>query len=377
MMPVTSLALALGCVVSADADAPIRTSELCELLAHQYAAMDGVALRFTIESHYGKGSPMPPDESMLGPQTLTSRHLIETLRTGDRYRIDDDFTFRTLDEGVEEFWPGRKISTWDGLEYRTLRCNLEKPDTGVLDIRLEPAPDVFAGYFMTWQGWWLLHGPDRIGFVELMGRDDLHEPELLSDGRTRWNVGPMAPDIVILARRVPDGIELDEAHFRWYRNNEAATRDDADLTTTMIFDFGPLRKNDIATLPSSCTVRVGNWKGRGPEHDSWGFARIDLIELNTPNADASSFCEPPRPESSIIDQRYRIAYDQGSNTINVDGRILKTHQEVRGDAVGDELEFWVQRGQWVDTIEPVGADTSRPAAPSATASPDPTASDED
>ena len=355
--------LVLWCLASADI--PIETSQLCDVLARQHAALESVTLRFTIESHYGKGSPMPPDASLLGPDTLTSRHVIETLRTGDCYRVDDDFTFRTVDDGLEEFWDGRTITTWDGVECRSFRCNLKKPSAGVLDIRIDPGPDVFAEYFMTWQGWWLLHGPERISFVDLLGRDDVRGPDLLSDGRTRWKIGPWpiskAQEIVILARRAPNGIELDEAHFRVYADNEALTGTDADLRATSIFEFGPLDGNASTRLPGSCTVKLGHWRGRGAEHDFWGFARIELMAVDPAVADDWPFRMAPRPHSSIIDQRYRIAYDQGAQTINIDGRILQTHQPVHGDVVGHELEWWVQRGQWLDSIEPVTERAPSPA----------------
>ncbi len=356
-------ALLVSLAAAAPQPMPISTAELCELLSRQREATDGLTIRFNVESHYGKGSSNPPAEHLLGPKTLTQQHTVESLRIGDCYRVNDDFVYRTVDEGVEEFTKMQKVMTWNGVECRVLMRPPETPDAGFLSISAEPASDVFAQFYMTWQGWWLVQGPERVGFIDLLQRGDVQGPELLSDGKTRWRFGPnpisKANEIFILARRVGDDIELAEAHFRIYSEG-IVTGNDADLTTTTIFEFGPVRKDRGEALPGTCVGKSCFWMQRGSENDFWSYARIDLTSVERAVVNDTTFREPPGPKSGVGDQRYRIAYDQGSQYITVDGRVLKTHEPVHGDSVGHQLEWWVERGSWDDVPKQAATQSAKP-----------------
>jgi len=78
--------------------------------------------------------------------------------------------------------------------------------------------------------------------------------------------------------------------------------------------------------------------------DAWAYDEVRVVNVVKAQPKPDTFRIAVGDKQTIIDNRYRIAYTQGEEHLNLDGRALLVSEPLNGD-VGQKLEWWVAHGE--------------------------------
>jgi len=354
------------------ADGIIQTDELRKSLHEQHASLQNVQVEL-VQSHYvGHGTAVMPER---GPQqtdlVYRTRHTATV--SHERYRLETEFLESALVHQVGM----RTVATWDGVEARTLTVDgplAETPGKEFLkldvDFHARPTMAHYAESYLSLLGWSVLQHPGMMSYADWLDVDGVTGPELMSDGTSRW-VCPMPgsndrSEVVLIASRAQGRIALVRAELNIYKNGHQGDRDRV-LIQPHVVKFGPLQEIDGAIIPSEITVyqqQFHSIAGHDAE-DVWGFDKVTVIGAKKiRNPEKSHFRIAVGINQTIIDSRYRIVYEHGKTSVNLDGRLLSVSEPLRGD-VGANLEWWVEHG----TLGPIGSHVAESNPPAGGSSP--------
>lgn len=118
--------------------------------------------------------------------------------------------------------------TWDGMEARSKTDDPERwrGFNGV--INATPPEGHYLGFVLTWQGWWIFHLDQQLGFVDLLA--ETSPGELSASGETIWCAAVPKranAEIRISARRVDGEVRLTWAEFNAYQSHAKNRRSQA------------------------------------------------------------------------------------------------------------------------------------------------------
>jgi hypothetical protein len=370
-MMIASLTIpCLTCAMSIAAGDPdgeaISTKEMVAALERQLHALDSMSVSFATEEYsgFGAGSPGPDGVRATDFKLATTGSAI---RLGPMYRIEL-VTTRACD-GLATLVGDGAIFTSNGAQGRQV-VRRQREHVLISD----PAP-VFHRHelFHQWLGWNVQNFRVPATYADILGTAVVDGPTLEPDGRTRWRCVPTwsrepCLEVVFWAESRGEPMLVEVALVGYasgvdVRKLEWRTLDEARMSAPRPEVWGSVRFDDRrveigdSTLAAGAIVAGHHFRDR-PEDEFWGWYRVELREVEPASIDEATFLEPIRtPDATVVDDRYRIAYDLGSTKINIDGRILRTHIPVEGD-VGARLEWWIRNGSFVPVPEVPGPEDS-------------------
>jgi hypothetical protein len=152
-------------------------------------------------------------------------------------------------------------------------------------------------------------------------------------------------DIVLRAERNGRRILLRSVEQRVFRSPETfASRDESGLLTRSRIEYSGAPHEQ---LPLYSGARLVNRHYRDDPQDAfWGVADIKLLDARSVDHPPDAFLARFTEDSIVADTRLNVAYQLGTDTINIDGRLLKTHEPVTGD-VAERLGWWVSHGHFI------------------------------
>lgn len=330
----------------------ISTEEICDYLAAQQRALKESTVHFDVAHYFGRGSRVPPKGGPR-PEHLVYSAICSTILHGDNYRLQKTYT--ATNANLRALLGADEIMTWDGAEARSVKRYPDESSAELFQIDAKPPKTHYMELYLTWQGWWVLQFPERLSYADLLHSDGVVGPELLPDERTRWrcpfqDVPITEMEIVIVAKRVKGEIELSEVELRFYKDPTKG-KDDENLRVSHRVTFGTTRKDSGQLLPSTATL-IQSHRRENPADEFWMVTEVALrsVERSKSITD-QTFREPIGPVATVVDSRLRIAYRIGEKALNLDGRLLETHEPVHGD-VGANLEWWVAHGKLAPLRDP-------------------------
>jgi hypothetical protein len=341
----------------------ISTDEMIAHLSQQLDALDGLTLYFTQRQYSGLGASDPP-EGGPGPDDFKLECEFKSVISGERYRIESQVIEQS--KAFEGAGDQLQILTWNGEQarIRLYSPNGALHDSGQIDS--EPTRTVFIEPHMTWQGWWVFQTMERTSYLDLMRSGTLEGPKLLDDGRTSWRAFYQDSRNLmfeLIGRRVDDRVELAEAALNAFP--EESWEEGATPLARFTIRFDPIRVEKGEPI-SPRAVMTTHHNQEEPADRIWGSTEVILDHVEREPISDETFYVEFASTAAVSDARYRIAYELGDTLINVDGRLLRTHEPVHGD-VGAQLASWVEQGEFVaeeDVMEELGADASDSAATS-------------
>lgn len=329
----------------------ISTEELRASLLKRQNAQDSMRIEFTDQSYHGRGRPCAPEQlgeaDLICERRCVVHHAVTSFRSAETYeQVGDRLQGRAND---------LDILTWNGIEARRFGRPGAEGGKAYLTIMAEPDLGFAIDHYMTWLGWWVFSNMGKHSLVDVLDLETTTGPVLLADGRTQWrgSYAPHAAEFLLTAARIDGEVRLVEAEVRNYYGGEIVA-DEGMIQNAARFEFSEFGDGQ-AGLPGRAEVHVCFWRMGHPkdssEADFWGRTSIKLIGATPAECTPETFKVLQQDAASIVDERFQVAYDVGSRFITVDGRVLKTHEPVTRDDVGQNLDWWVSRGTWVDAEE--------------------------
>ena len=354
-----TLACVLGFVQGPQAASrePITTEDLCQALCAQQEALDGLLLRFDVEHFYGAGTAMPPPE---GPRSEHFSFLSRNtaLVAGAKYRLEKVYVKTT--ESLQGLVGDYSLYTWDGVVSRSIRRDADEriPESLLLDAA--PPRSQYDDLYLSWLGWWVLQSSKRLSYCDLICYKRVTDPELMEDGRTRWVLpllGGPATYVLMYGRQGENGVELSEVELRAYTEPHLDHQDDSGLTVSSRIQFDPIDAESECPIATSARM-VQSHRRENPSDEFWFLTRISLRSAEQIVTTPLTFREPVGSGAAVADSRYRISYVIGSTVLNLDGRVIDTHEPLHGE-VGHKLEWWVENARFSPLFDPTTKESAR------------------
>lgn len=338
----------------------LTTDELVAHLKAVEANIDrGMTTTVRTSEFYGKGRDAPAPGDLENPECFVQETTVET--TLFRHNCRFERSYDRTNPNLESLQGNREIRMWDGEQARLFL--IAKDSLGRLhqggDIASEPHVGLILGSHWSFHGRWVLQSKDGYRFSDLFAGREVIGPVRLANGNSQWRI-PLRDkymEYIVEAARVETDVRLvavEDQHYSWEVGHEYE-RLLCGSRIEFSGDGGGLLFGDKSTT----TMRHYRAK---PEEAFWGVGVVELVSIR-------ALDQPPPPGhfrvgfpmgAEVSDSRFNFAYTVGGDHINVDGRILVTHEPVHGE-VGENLAMWVQRGRWHD--DPAAKKASPPASP--------------
>lgn len=326
-------------------DDVVSTQHLVESLLDQQEALDGLTLHFVERHWYGSGDRNAPNGGPL-PEHRVYVAECKYVCMGRKYRLERTYT--EVHDNLSSRQDDREIMIWNGAEARTIQ---EYRPEGDRSVQIDLAPPFYHRMqpHLSWLGSWVLQARDRLSYQDLLQGEGVQGPELMPDGRTRWRCpfpGLPTTRVFILAEPVDGNIELSEVEFRSYSESGFG---EEDLLVLHRLAFGQVRE-ELGPLAHTFAFTQSHRRAN-PEDEFWSMTTIVLKSVEREETTGAKFGGGLGPGTKVVDNRYRIGYRLGRDTINMDGRLVETHEPLHGE-VGHNLEWWVQHGKLGPVLDP-------------------------
>jgi hypothetical protein len=356
----------------------VSREEALQYLRAVGAAQQDIEIEFAVTQFYGEGQADPPES--LDLESRVQRLRVRQICSGQKYRIVNEFV--ETHENLRALLGQVHIMTWNGTEARlTVRgAHSRDPNQQSARIDNQPSRDVRDLPSVTATGMWVFQASERTTFADLLAKaEPLGPPIVTAEGDTEWTLNsPLLGYSVIRIAigREPDGLMLRRATQESYMSEEAwklaiQSASDASikrgaaegliLASKIVFG----RTRDARTGLSDSALLTVHHHRKDPSDAFWGASEVRIIATRKPD-EPTVFLAAFDADAIIGDSRLNIAYQLGSDSINVDGRLLLTHEPVKGD-VAAHLSWWIERGRFADA-DPAGdkgkePEAKQPAAP--------------
>jgi hypothetical protein len=330
----------------------ISTEELVAAVNEQQARLDGLTMRVECDNFSTlnadpafTGAPAPPAD--VSPHwAATFRY--DTVRAGAKYRFDRDIVMAA--EGRKDLQPGmHQVIAGDGANYFTVHQDEERELFEVHGTGDTQRPDPTH---LDLRGWWVFGHSVRWTFADYISEDQfvVEGPILRPDGQTEWRSHPKVTEqseFVLTACRRNGHVELTCAEMRVFKS---LPKTEETLRMSWTTTFAPIEWDNGQFTPATAT-NIYRYSGDVPSHSAWAINRIRIVSLERVPFEERTFHLMPRADATVIDGRYKLGYQLGTDLLNVDGRVLRTHVPLYGD-VGSRLEWWVENGEFGPIIDP-------------------------
>lgn len=328
----------------------IPTDEFCARLREQNSAVNGVLIQFEVEHYFGKSSNAPPPNGPL-PTHFISHTANQAICLDEKFRLER--VYLKAVESLIDLIGDNEIVTWNGAEARSVYYDAEEEFRDTLGIDATPPIGHYGEQYLSWLGWWVLQNPVRMSYCDLLCGNEVKGPVLMKDGRTRWIAPFPGSDrtyVLMYGERGLQGPELAEVELRIYEQPHEDHENLTGLQAIHRIEFDPMDPKFEFPISSSATLSQSHRRSN-PDDEFWSETKITLNSCEKINITPSTFKEEVGIGAAVSDSRYRIGYVLGDTMINLDGRILDTHEPTKGD-VGHNLEWWVEHGTLSTPTDP-------------------------
>jgi hypothetical protein len=341
-----------------DAPSVITTQAMLGFLDAMLDAQEAQQLTFEATHYYGTGSDLPPAGASL-EEYLAIEYRYSAIKQANKYRMER--TYIRSHDNLNQLKNHHEIQTFNGAQARSVTRVPEALDNILITLD-PPNPHRMVGHF-SWLGYYVfqleMSRTVMHTYASLL-RDGLFVgPELAADGTTRWRclIHPHTDcEVVIYGSSEGGRISISAAEFWIYTESTVATQiplefgDHVRAQNTVAFQR--TGQDPDRLLPEAARFAAQYWFRSDEQEDFWGICDLHLLEVVPASIDPATFLEPIGDAEAVInDARYGISYTLGTSTINLDGRLVTTHEPLHGD-VGARLEWWIEHATLGPVIDP-------------------------
>lgn len=366
------------------AKAASRTAALTTLLDDWYAAGDGHCVTFVEQSFsgggtttIGEGTPDPspdadtPTATENEPLESTSvffkkEESIAITRAGASSRVDLRLTGAA--SGMAHSLGRLTLISNTPAQARMIRRFGAGPDSREY-VRIDAPWQRYqfnGAYYRNAVGWGDINAPSARSYADLFRHHLVSGPhQSIEPRRLHWRCAFPDPHGELPDTRTSSSLEVvfitdtedppmlreirvrsywDEVDLRGPMSNTT----DGNLTADIRIQFPEgLRGRDGALIPDEVAVRIQQPREEG---GFWGFVRLRRTGIAHSGELASDhfLIEPATTDATVSDSRQGIAFRLGDDTVNVDGRLLRTARPVNFSIIKN-LREWVANGTFVDS----------------------------
>lgn len=290
-------------------------------------------LEFEIVEYYAKGADRPLSLKPPASQALY-RQDATLLIDGERYRATATFV-ETSDQMAAALGQ-TEVRTWDGTQARSLTSTTEGVVSGGI-ANFRTASYQKLPHF-SWFG--IPIDGELTTFVELLGMEAMKGPLPIDGGDVEWRGTFFDHTVTLRAGMADDQVYVKSVLLRYFVPAEP----DRLLVAYEIY-FDP--PDPHIGLARSVSV-VKRHPRQNPADSFWFLLKMQVTDARPVQIGHDTFRPQFATDTTVQDGRYVIAYTVGGQDLNLDGRLLSTHEPLHGD-VGANLEWWIEHGELMPT----------------------------